>query len=179
MSFEALKTTVEALVKDERTLQQQESFTTSHRDYSIRYKDPENEMINVSDDEDLLTAYDLAGKSLDGNLKLVVEFKKSIAGASEKILNKTQLKAEKKKNKKMKKHLKKVEKVDLMLSELAIDKKDLEPEELENLESSSSSSDDDQGHKHKHKKERKHHGHKGLHRKALKRLISREVDFMA
>lgn len=36
----------------------------------------DNELINVSDDEDLLTAYDIAQASLDGNLKFVIEFRK-------------------------------------------------------------------------------------------------------
>ena len=32
-------------------------------------------MINVSDDDDLLSAYEVAQKDLSGNLKLVVKFK--------------------------------------------------------------------------------------------------------
>lgn len=35
-------------------------------------------MINVSDDEDLLTAYDVAEKELNGNLKLTVALKQSL-----------------------------------------------------------------------------------------------------
>ncbi len=37
--------------------------------------DGDDEQINVSDDEDLLTAFDVANKELNGNLKFVVEFK--------------------------------------------------------------------------------------------------------
>lgn len=46
------------------------------RDYSIRYKDQDQEMINVSDDEDLITAYEVAESDLNGNLRFVIEFKK-------------------------------------------------------------------------------------------------------
>jgi len=46
------------------------------RDYSIRYRDQDQEMINVSDDEDLLTAYEVAENDLNGNLRFVIEFKK-------------------------------------------------------------------------------------------------------
>jgi hypothetical protein len=67
MSFDALKKTVEALVKDDREptaevqlTEQKVATTTNTKDYSIRYVDPDNEMINVSDDDDLLTAYDIA-----------------------------------------------------------------------------------------------------------------------
>jgi PB1 domain len=49
---------------------------TSQRDYTIKYIDPENELINVSDDEDLLTAYELSENGLNGSLKFMVEFKK-------------------------------------------------------------------------------------------------------
>jgi hypothetical protein len=38
--------------------------------------DPDNEMINVSDDDDLLTAYELAESELAGSLKFLVEMKK-------------------------------------------------------------------------------------------------------
>ena len=63
MSFEALKKTVEALVKDDRepaTNEQETEQKVNTKDYSIRYVDPDNETINVSDDDDLLNAYDLA-----------------------------------------------------------------------------------------------------------------------
>lgn len=133
-SFEALKQTVEALVKDERsTAQQQELVAISHRDYSIRYLDPDNEMINVSDDEDLLTAYDVAEHGgLQGNLKFVVEFKKPYVGnaPAEKLTDKKSLKAEKKRAKKMKKQLKKSDKVEDMLGDLAIDEKDVNQEDI-------------------------------------------------
>ena len=45
------------------------------RDYVIRYFDGDQEAINVSDDEDLLTAYDVAEKELNNNLKFIVQFK--------------------------------------------------------------------------------------------------------
>jgi hypothetical protein len=48
------------------------STFSSGRDFVIRYVDNEDETINVSDDEDLLTAYDVAEKDLKGSLKLMV-----------------------------------------------------------------------------------------------------------
>jgi hypothetical protein len=48
------------------------------RDFDIKYLDEDKELINVSDDEDLQTAYDYAKKQLNGNLKIVVDFKKCL-----------------------------------------------------------------------------------------------------
>jgi hypothetical protein len=53
----------------------------SGRDFVIRYIDNEDETINVSDDEDLLTAYDIAEKDLKGSLKLTVQFKNQLQSA--------------------------------------------------------------------------------------------------
>lgn len=50
----------------------------SGRDFSIKYVDGDQELINVSDDEDLMTAYDVAEKELNGNLKLTVALKPSL-----------------------------------------------------------------------------------------------------
>ena len=50
----------------------------SGRDFVIRYIDNEDETINVSDDEDLLTAYDIAERDLKGSLKLTVQFKSQL-----------------------------------------------------------------------------------------------------
>jgi hypothetical protein len=80
-SFAALQSTVEQQIKEERLLQQQThldgSFMSaiSVRDYVIRYIDGDQEAINVSDDEDLLTAYEVAENDLKGNLKFIVSFK--------------------------------------------------------------------------------------------------------
>lgn len=83
-SFSALKAMAEAQIKEEREANQlNESFQSKSagtfmsgtRDYSIRYVDGDQEVINVSDDEDLLTAYDVAVKELNGNLKLSLTFK--------------------------------------------------------------------------------------------------------
>ena len=121
--------------------------------------DPDNEMINVSDDEDLLTAYDVAENGgLDGNLKFVVEFKKPYAGnaPAEKLTDKKSIKAEKKREKKMKKQLKKSDKIEVLLGDLAIDQKDINQEEINELESSSSSDDECHLKKKLHKKLEKH-----------------------
>ena len=48
-----------------------------HPCYSIQYRDGQNDVINVSDDEDLLTAYEVAQKELQGNLKLHIAIKPS------------------------------------------------------------------------------------------------------
>jgi len=47
---------------------------TGEKHFSVGYKDAEDEFINVSDDEDLATAYDVASNELKGNLKLHVAF---------------------------------------------------------------------------------------------------------
>lgn len=72
-TFEALKQSVEAQIKDERdpTVQVPPGF----RDFNIKYVDGDDEQINVSDDEDLVTAYEVANKELNGNLKFIVDFK--------------------------------------------------------------------------------------------------------
>ena len=56
-TFDALKTAVEAQIKDDRA-ELDASFTSNpmkpgQRDYVIRYVDGDDEAINVSDDEDL------------------------------------------------------------------------------------------------------------------------------
>ena len=47
--------------------------------YSIQYRDGQDDVINVSDDEDLLTAYEVAQKELQGNLKLHIALKQMIS----------------------------------------------------------------------------------------------------
>jgi hypothetical protein len=85
-TFQALQTLVESQIKEEREGMMNESFHSKHpasfmsgagRDYTIKYVDGDQEVINVSDDEDLLTAYDVAEKELNGNLKLTLAFKQS------------------------------------------------------------------------------------------------------
>jgi hypothetical protein len=86
-NFEALLALAESQIREEREATQQlnESFHKqnnasflSGRDFSIKYVDGDQELINVSDDEDLLTAYDVAEKELNGNLKLTVALKPSL-----------------------------------------------------------------------------------------------------
>jgi hypothetical protein len=50
----------------------------SGRDFVIRYVDNEDETINVSDDEDLTTAYEVAEKDMKGSLKFMVQFKNQL-----------------------------------------------------------------------------------------------------
>lgn len=75
----------------------------------IKYVDKDDEMINVSDDEDLQTAYEVAELELDGNLKFVIDFKKEqvipkpTMKDSKKAVKKEVLKAEKKEKKDKKK----------------------------------------------------------------------------
>jgi len=75
-SFNALKQTVEAQIKDERDHNQMIIADPNIRDYTIKYVDGDQEQINVSDDEDLITAYEVAVKELNGNLKFIIELKK-------------------------------------------------------------------------------------------------------
>jgi hypothetical protein len=86
-NFEALLALADSQIREEREATQQlnESFHKqnnasflSGRDFSIKYVDGDQELINVSDDEDLLTAYDVAEKELNGNLKLTVALKPSL-----------------------------------------------------------------------------------------------------
>jgi hypothetical protein len=74
-NFEALKQSVEAQITGERdpNIQIPQGF----RDFSIKYVDGDEELINVSDDEDLITAYEVANKELKGNLKFIIEMKKA------------------------------------------------------------------------------------------------------
>jgi hypothetical protein len=73
---------VEAQIREEReamnlgdmSFRSMSSFI-SGRDYVIRYADNEQDIINVSDDEDLLTAYDIAESELKGSLKFTISFK--------------------------------------------------------------------------------------------------------
>jgi hypothetical protein len=82
-NFQALQALVESQIKEEREANNlNESFHSKHnsfmsgfRDYTIRYVDGDQEVINVSDDEDLITAYDVAEKELNGNLKLSLTLK--------------------------------------------------------------------------------------------------------
>jgi len=79
-SFEALKTIVEALITDERALMQEKDLVKKgDRDYVVRYTDKDNELIDVSDEEDFLTAYEIAENEMDGNLKFVVDFRKPVS----------------------------------------------------------------------------------------------------
>ena len=88
-SFKALTDIIEQQIREERELNPQsstiedQSFRStstfmSGRDFVIRYIDNEDEIINVSDDEDLWTAYDIAEKDLKGSLKLTVQFKNQL-----------------------------------------------------------------------------------------------------
>lgn len=60
-SFQILQNAVESQIKEEREKNILDTQVyKSGRDYTIRYVDGDQELINVSDDEDLLTAYEVA-----------------------------------------------------------------------------------------------------------------------
>ena len=91
--FKTLTDIVEQQIREERDLLssaplngdqsfRSSSTFTSGRDYVIRYVDNEEEVINVSDDEDLLTAYEVAEKDLKGSLKFMVQFKNQLQVSS-------------------------------------------------------------------------------------------------
>ena len=88
---------------------------SKERDYAIKYVDKDSEMINVSDDEDLLTAYEVAEFEMQGNLKFIIEMKQGPSPSEElkkdkKIVkkdDKIKKKDKKEKDKKEKKALKK------------------------------------------------------------------------
>jgi hypothetical protein len=73
-NFTALKKTVEALIKEDKEDVNNQSIV-SMKDYTIKYIDKDDEHINVSDDEDLLTAYEVAESDLNGTLKFIIEKK--------------------------------------------------------------------------------------------------------
>ena len=92
------------------------------RDYIIRYVDNDLEAINISDDEDLTTAYEVAEQGLNGNIKLIVEFRKltkSVSKTVEKNLKneeKKKVKKEKKEKKEKNKTLKKQDKEEIKMT---------------------------------------------------------------
>lgn len=89
----------------------------------ITYVDGQKDEINVSDDDDLLTAYDVARNELQGNLKLSVHFKPAavklaLSLEEEKVAieEKTSTKKKVTKEKKVKESKKKAKKVDTVES---------------------------------------------------------------
>lgn len=89
-TYEALKQTVENLLGEDAS-----------SEYHIQYVDRDEELINVSDDEDLQMAYQMASSELNGSLKFVIN--KPGAPVKEKKAKKTSKKAGEKKSKKCKK----------------------------------------------------------------------------
>jgi hypothetical protein len=69
-TFEALKSTVKAqMAKGEQI----DKHLILSNQYAITYEDDTGDIINVSDDEDLHAAYDVAEDALGGQLKLEVK----------------------------------------------------------------------------------------------------------
>jgi hypothetical protein len=64
-TFVGLKQVVESQLKDV-------IMSDTQRNYSVQYRDGQNDLINVSDDDDLQTAYEVASKELNGNLKFQI-----------------------------------------------------------------------------------------------------------
>ena len=77
-TFSQLKESVEKQIKEERPKFSSNPDPSAERDYIIRYIDGDQELINISDDDDLYTAYDVAGKELGGKLSLKIDFKEPI-----------------------------------------------------------------------------------------------------
>ena len=82
-------------------------------EFVVKYVDNDKEEINVSDDEDLLTAYDVALKELNGNLKFIVSPKPQPKEAKTKK-TKVSEKKEKVRKEKKKKGGKKEDKFEVM-----------------------------------------------------------------
>jgi hypothetical protein len=72
-----LKSIVEALLSEDKEVSSLADQTTTVKPYSIKYVDADNEEINISDDEDLSTAYYIAQKDLNGSLKFVISLKEN------------------------------------------------------------------------------------------------------
>lgn len=96
--------------------------------------DGDQEYINVSDDEDLLTAYEVANKELNGSLKFIIEFKKIAVQdkAVEKVKKDKKDKKEKTDEKSEKKTLKKKDKDAKKISKKL--KKPVDEEEIKGFE---------------------------------------------
>jgi hypothetical protein len=73
-SYEELRLAVEAQIKEERAIFSHPEFA-GKKDYLIRYEDGFHDYINVSDDDDLSTAYEVAKKELGGVLKFKIDYK--------------------------------------------------------------------------------------------------------
>jgi len=69
-SFEALKTTVKAQMSKKGGAAEQFIRTDQ---YAVTYEDDTGDVINVSDDEDLFAAYDVAENCLNRQLKLNIK----------------------------------------------------------------------------------------------------------
>ena len=135
-TFEELRVTVENLIAEERPVFACKEFANAKKDYVIRYQDRDQDVINVSDDDDLQTAYQVAKTELNGVLKLKIDFKtplkmplpaseqttfipkqteeesrlkeeKAAFKAAEKVVQKAEKKALKEEKKKSKEHKKK------------------------------------------------------------------------
>ena len=74
-TFNELRAAIENQIKDERPTFGFKLEQPVERDFLVRYKDGDEEIINVSDDEDLQTAYQVAAQELNGRLTLKVDFK--------------------------------------------------------------------------------------------------------
>jgi hypothetical protein len=217
-SFSALKKTVEALIKDERKVQEppQNVLVSTERDYVINYIDKDDELINVSDDEDLLTAYEVAELELEGNLKFVIEMKKAMQPLIDKHSHKIEKKVTKDKEKKEKKAKKLAKKKKAKIAEKEEIKQGLEAgatsfqeqamdtsddmakhytvvsdvqEGIQNMDLNGEVEDEDMELADSDEEVPKH-GHKRCHRgekktgalpprKAIKKLIYRELDNLA
>lgn len=68
-TFEALKQAIEKGIYTEEKINQ---LSTGVKEYHIQYIDGDKELINVSDDDDLVSAYQVAQKELGGNIKFSV-----------------------------------------------------------------------------------------------------------
>lgn len=92
-SFEQLKEVIAAQLKDPQP----------GKNYTIKYCDAQSDLINVSDDDDLLTSYEVAKKELNGNLKFQVTVKPEPKPAAvSEIVGETDKKKEKGEKKKKK-----------------------------------------------------------------------------
>jgi hypothetical protein len=67
-TFEALKLAIETRLYENEKINQ----LPTEKDYHIQYIDGDKECINVSDDDDLYSAYQVAQKELGGNIKFSV-----------------------------------------------------------------------------------------------------------
>lgn len=172
-TFEALKTTVRAQMAKGEKINKEMILSDQ---YAITYEDDTGDIINVSDDEDLHAAYEVADDALGGQLKLQVKARNdprpAVQAEQKPTAPQMQMQIDSKSC---------PEPIIKDVDPQEEDKRNEEDSDNDHMSDGSSSSDDESA-KGK-KRDRKKRGHKqkeekhgGLPRRAFKRLIKKQLE---